>query len=95
MNYYQASSTGDLFTVIEHQEKIAAQKVGINKLDDYIDWELFREELEDILGYSKRDSKKGGRGIGRADTGGYRQTGDGVKDFRKGGSDSRHVDGFV
>jgi len=61
MNYYQASSTGDLFTVIEHQEKIAAQKVGINKLDDYIDWELFREELEDILGYSKRDSKKGGR----------------------------------
>jgi IS5 family transposase len=61
MNYYQASSTGDLFSIIEHQEKIAAQRVGINKLDDYIDWELFREELEDILGYSKRDSTKGGR----------------------------------
>jgi transposase, IS5 family len=61
MNYYQFSSTGDLFTIIEHQEKIAALKVGINKLDDYIDWENFRAELEDILGYSKRDSKKGGR----------------------------------
>lgn len=61
MNYYQASSRGDLFTIIEHQKKITAQKVGINKLDDCIDWELFREELEDILGYSKRDSKKGGR----------------------------------
>lgn len=61
MNYHQASSTGDLFTIIDHQEKIAAHKFGINKLDDYIDWELFRDELEDILGYNKRDSKKGGR----------------------------------
>lgn len=61
MNYQQASSTGDFFTIIEHQEKIAALKFGISQLDDYIDWELFREELEDILGYNKRDSRKGGR----------------------------------
>lgn len=61
MNYHEASSTGDLFTIIEYQEKIASLKFGVSKLDDYIDWELFRDELEDILGYNKRDSTKGGR----------------------------------
>ncbi|MBC8244100.1 MAG: transposase [Verrucomicrobia bacterium] len=40
----------------------ASQEVkGINKLSKVIDWELFREELESILGYARRDWSKGGR----------------------------------
>ena len=34
---------------------------GINKLNEVIDREMFREELESIMGYEKRDWSKGGR----------------------------------
>lgn len=34
---------------------------GINKLNAVIDWELFREELQPILGYDNRGPKRGGR----------------------------------
>lgn len=34
---------------------------GINKLNAVMDWELFREELESVLGYDNRDPKRGGR----------------------------------
>jgi len=34
---------------------------GINKLNDVIDWELFRAELESLLSYDNRDLSQGGR----------------------------------
>jgi hypothetical protein len=51
----------DLFSMIEHQQSGHAEVKGINKLNEVIDWELFRDELESILGYDKRDPKRGGR----------------------------------
>ena len=47
--------------MIDHQERVTSQHKGINKLNMVIDWELFREELESLLGYDKRDPRKGGR----------------------------------
>lgn len=32
---------------------------GTNKLNAEIDWEGFREELEPVLGYDRRDPKRG------------------------------------
>ena len=34
---------------------------GINKLNAVIDWELFRTDLESLLGYDARDARKSGR----------------------------------
>ena len=34
---------------------------GINKLNAVIDWELFRVDLESLLGYDVRDPRRGGR----------------------------------
>ena len=47
--------------MIDHQDRVTSQHKGINKLNMVIDWELFREELESLLGYGKRDPRKGGR----------------------------------
>jgi IS5 family transposase len=63
MKYRSQNGGGDLFAFIDHQKKAeAAQRTtGIGKLSDIIDWEGFRGDLEDILGYGNRDSSKGGR----------------------------------
>ena len=63
MKYRSQNGGGDLFAFIDHQKKAkAAQRMtGIGKLTDIIDWEGFRGDIEDILGYADRDGRKGGR----------------------------------
>jgi len=61
MRYRNPKKESDLFSVIDHQQSVINTVKGINKLNAVIDWELFREELESILGYSNRDPKRGGR----------------------------------
>jgi IS5 family transposase len=61
MRYHDPKKENDLFSMIEHQQSVHAEVKGINKLNEMIDWELFRDELESILGYDKRDPKRGGR----------------------------------
>lgn len=47
--------------MLEHQQAVTSERKGINKLNQFIDWELFRQEIEALLGYNTRDPKKGGR----------------------------------
>ena len=61
MKYITPCEESDLFSILDHQKKISGRSKGINKLSNCIQWEDFREELESILGYNKRDSNKGGR----------------------------------
>jgi len=61
MRYRNAKKESDLFSMIEHQQSVLKTVKGINKLNAVIEWELFREELESILGYDSRDPKRGGR----------------------------------
>ena len=61
MKYRNPKKDSDLFSMIEHQQSVLKAVKGINKLNAVIDWELFREELESILGYDNRDPKRGGR----------------------------------
>jgi len=61
MKYRDPKKESDLFSMIEHQQSVLKAVKGINKLNNVIDWELFREELESILGYNSRDPKRGGR----------------------------------
>ncbi len=50
-----------MIATIEHQKKAQEKKIGINKIKDLIDWESFRGELEEILGYANREKSRGGR----------------------------------
>ena len=61
MTNRQQNGSGNLIAILQHQEKAQAKKIGINKIKDLIDWESFRNELEKILGYAKREKSKGGR----------------------------------
>jgi len=61
MKYRNPKKDSDLFSMIDHQREITQTVRGINKLNDVIDWELFRSELESLLGYDNRDLSKGGR----------------------------------
>lgn len=61
MKYRNPKKDSDLFSMIDHQRAITQTVRGINKLNDVIDWELFRSELESLLGYDNRDPSKGGR----------------------------------
>ena len=63
MKYRNQDEGGDLFAFIEHQKKAKANQrsTGIGRLAKIIDWEGFRSDLEDILGYLNRDDSKGGR----------------------------------
>jgi len=61
MRYRNPKKESDLFSMIEHQQSVLKAVKGINKLNAAIDWELFRGELESILGYENRDPKRGGR----------------------------------
>ena len=61
MRYRDPKKESDLFSMIEHQQSVLKAVKGINKLNAVIDWELFRGDLESILGYDHRDPKRGGR----------------------------------
>jgi len=61
MKFRDPKKESDLFSMIEHQQSVLKTVKGVNKPDEVIDWELFREELESILGYDHRGSKRGGR----------------------------------
>lgn len=61
MKYRSHNQEANLFSTIEHQQKIIRKNFGINKLNGLIDFETFRAELENILGYDKRQPNKGGR----------------------------------
>lgn len=61
MKYRDPSRGGDLFAFIDHQKKQSESRTGVAKLSEIIDWEGFRSELEEILGYSKRAANVGGR----------------------------------
>ena len=61
MRYREASPQLDVFSILSHEQAVTQAVKGINKLSKVIDWELFREELESVLGYAQRDWSKGGR----------------------------------
>ena len=61
MKYHNPRKQSDLFSMLEHQQEVTNIVKGINKLNEVVDWEYFRDELESLLGYDKRDPSKGGR----------------------------------
>ena len=59
MKKHRNIDKGDnLFSVIEHQQMMSNEIVGILKLRDLIDWELFRSTIETVTGYTKKDCKR-------------------------------------
>lgn len=56
--YVQKQALG-LFDYSDYTEDLRMDPTSLDKLDSRIDWELFRETLEETLDYS--DGKKGGR----------------------------------
>ena len=47
--------------MLDHRREVAGTVKGINKLNklnEVIDWELFRKELESLPGYDQRDGRK-------------------------------------
>ena len=61
MKYRNPKKDADLFSMLDHQREVTRAIKGINKLNEVIDWEVFRKDLEALLGYHRRDSSKGGR----------------------------------
>jgi len=61
MKYRNPKKENDLYSMIEHQQEVMRTVKGINKLNAVIDWELFRGDLESLLGYDVRDPRRGGR----------------------------------
>ncbi len=57
MKYRNQDEGGDLFAFIDHQKKAKANQrsTGVGRLAEIIEWEGFRSDLEDILGYVNRD----------------------------------------
>lgn len=60
MKYRDHQNGGTLFSFLDHQKAVASKEIGICKLNSVMDWEMFRECLEQILGYDNRDESKGG-----------------------------------
>ena len=61
MKYRNPKKDNDLFRMLDHQQEVMRTVKGINKLNAVIDWELFRSDLEALLGCDVRDLRKGGR----------------------------------
>lgn len=61
MQYREITQEANLFSSFEHDRKVAELKLGINQLTDMIDFELFRPELERLLGYDRRGKGHPGR----------------------------------
>ena len=57
MKYRNPKKEADLFSMLDHQREVTRTVTGINKLNEVIDWEVFRA----FLGYDQRDGSKGGR----------------------------------
>ena len=51
MKYRNPKKDNDLFSMLDHQQEVMRTVKGINKLNAVIDWELFRSDLETLLGY--------------------------------------------
>ena len=60
MKFRKHSKGGNLFSSISHQQNMAKRQVGILKLKDAIDWNLFRPVLQEVTGYNAKDWSKGG-----------------------------------
>ena len=60
MNFRKHTKGGNLFSAIEHQQKVAKKEVGILILKNVVDWESFRPVLEKVTGYDVKDWSKGG-----------------------------------
>ncbi len=58
MKYRNPKKEADLFSMLDHRREVAGTVKGINKLNEFIDWELFRKELESLPGYDQRDGRK-------------------------------------
>ena len=55
MRYREATPQLDVLSMLSHEQAVTQTVKGINKLSKVIDWELFRDELESVLGYAQRD----------------------------------------
>lgn len=60
MNFRNHNKGGNLFSAIEHQQKVAKREGGVLKLKNAIDWDSFRPVLEEVTGYNVKDWSKGG-----------------------------------
>ena len=58
MRYRKASPQLDVFSMLSHEQAVTQAVKGINNLSKVIDWELFREELEEVVDYAKRDGTR-------------------------------------
>ena len=50
MKYREPTAEVDFYSMMSHQQTVTQTLRGINKLNEVIDWEMFREELESIYG---------------------------------------------
>ena len=48
MKYRNPKKESDLFRMLDHQREFIRILKGINKLNEVIDWEVFRNDLEHI-----------------------------------------------
>ncbi len=60
MNFREHEKAGNLFSAIEHQQKMTKCTVGVLKLKTIIDWNAFLATLIQVTGYDKKDWSKGG-----------------------------------
>lgn len=60
MNFRNHTKGGNLFSAIEHQQKVVKREIGVLKLKKAIDWNAFRPVLEQVTGYDVKDWSKGG-----------------------------------
>jgi hypothetical protein len=61
IKYRRHQKESSLFAFIEHQQRVQERRLGINRLNEVNDWEVFRPRLEGLLGYDRRNRRKGGR----------------------------------
>ena len=60
MKFRNHTKGGNLFSAIEHQQRVAKKEIGILKLKNVVDWDSFRPVLEKVTGYDTKDWSKGG-----------------------------------
>lgn len=61
MKFRKQDGGGDLFSALAHQKAATQRVVGILKLRDLLDWNLFRPLLNEVTGYAQKDWSKGGK----------------------------------
>lgn len=60
MKFRKHTKGGDLFSAIQHQQKVVKKEIGILKVKNVVDWESFRPVLEKVTGYDTKDWSRGG-----------------------------------